>query len=140
MKEINPYLTFDGKAREAMTFYATSLGADLMIQTFGEAKMDCGPGTDPNRVIHARVSKGAAVLLASDTMPGMPFSRGENNYSVTIQCESADEVDKLFGALSAGGKAGMPPQDTFWNARFAMLTDKFGIAWMLNFDKGGKKA
>ena len=139
MKEINAYLTFDGKTREAMTFYAACLGADLQMQTFAEAKMDCGPGTDPNRTIHARLAKGAAVLMASDTMPGMPFSAG-NNFSVTIQCDSADEVEKLFQAFVAGGKPTMPPQDTFWNARFAMATDRFGINWMFNFDKAGRKA
>jgi PhnB protein len=138
MKQINPYLTFDGKAREAMTFYAKCLGADLQIQTFDEVKMDCGPG-GKDRVVHARLEKGAAVLLASDTMPGMPLSSG-NNFSVAIQCDSADEVEKFYHALVAGGKPTMPPQDTFWNARFAMATDRFGINWMFNFDKAGRKA
>jgi PhnB protein len=137
VKEINPYLTFNGNAREAMSFYATCLGADLQVQTFAEAKMEGPPGTG-NRVIHARLSKGAAVLLASDTMPGMPFDLGSNNFSVTIQCSAADEVDRLFQSLSAGGKGTMPPQDTFWNARFAMMTDRFGVNWMLNFDKSGR--
>lgn len=144
MKAINPYLMFDGNAREAMTFYARCLSADLQIQTFGEYKADCGPDTDPDRVMHARLANGGAVLLASDTMPGMasdktpgmPFHHGDD-FSVTIQCSSADEVEKLFQSLSAGGKATMPPTDTFWNARFAMFVDKFGISWMLNFDKAG---
>ena len=139
MKAINPYLTFDGKTREAMTFYAKCLGADLQMQTFDEVKMDCGPG-GKDRIVHARLEKGSAVLMASDTMPGMPHSRGDNNFSVTIQCDSAEEVDRLYHALVAGGKPTMPPQDTFWNAHFAMATDRFGIPWMFNFDKAGRTA
>jgi PhnB protein len=130
MKEINAYLNFDGNTREAMTFYQKCLGAELTIQTYGEAH---APGTAGDRVIHARLSKGAAVLMASDTQPGDPFTAG-NNFWVCIQSESAAELDAQYAALSTGGKVTMPPGDTFWNARFGMLTDKFGVNWMLNYE------
>src|SRR5690349_5118221 len=123
MKGINPYLTFDGNAREAMTFYAKCLGGELHVQTFAEVKMECGPGGG-DRVVHARLTKDAGVLMASDTMPGMPYRPGDN-FTVSVQCGSADEVERFYSALVAGGKPTMPPQDTFWNARFAMATDKF---------------
>jgi PhnB protein len=64
-------------------------------------------------------------------MPGMPFTPG-NNVHVNIDCESVDEIEKAFGALSQGGQVTMPLADQFWGARFGMLIDKFGIHWMMN--------
>lgn len=84
--------------------------------------------------MHARLSKGpSALLMASDIQPGMPFQPG-TNFSVSIHCESVQEIDQLFAALRENGKVSMPLQDTFWGARFGMLTDQFGIHWMFNFD------
>lgn len=136
MKEITPYLTFDGNCREAMTFYASSLGAELQMMPFSEAPK--GEFTFPqeakDRVMHARLSKGQAVLMASDSLPGMPFHAG-SNFSVTVDCDSAEEVESLFAALQKNGEVTMPVQDTFWGAHFGMLTDQFGINWMFNYDK-----
>jgi PhnB protein len=130
MRAIIAYLNFDGNARDAMTFYAKCLGATLHLQSFKDAKVDAPKGGE-NRTIHARLEKGSAVLMASDTMPGMPFTQG-NNFSVSIDCESIPETEKLFKAFGEGGKVTMPLQDTFWGARFGMLTDKFGVQWMFN--------
>ena len=64
-------------------------------------------------------------------MQGMTLSKGNNNY-LCIDCENVAEVERLFTALSAGGQVMQPLQDTFWGARFGMLTDKFGMHWMFN--------
>ena len=135
MKEMNSYLTFDGNAREAMEFYKTCLGGELALMTFADSPMKAQtpPGSE-KRVMHARLKSGATVLMASDTMPGMPFQQG-NNFSLAISCETPEESDKLFAALGAGGKVIMPLQETFWAARFGMLTDKFGVNWMLDLEK-----
>lgn len=135
MKSFNPYLNFDGNAREAMTFYAKAFGEELYAQTFAEANMN-PPGAE-NRLVHARIGSGSAVLMASDTPPGMPVKQG-NNYHINIDCESEAEIEKLFDALGEDGKITMPLQDTFWGARFGMLTDKFGVNWMFNFEKPKK--
>jgi PhnB protein len=137
MKALNPYLNFDGNAREAMEFYKTCLGAKLGIMTFGDSPMQSPPGSE-KRVMHARLTKGSLTLMASDTMPGMPFQQG-TNFSLTIECETPQEVDTLFAALSAGGKVTMPVQETFWASRFGMLTDKFGVNWMLDLGKPGQQ-
>jgi PhnB protein len=79
--------------------------------------------------------KGDAILMASDNMPGMRYTQG-NSYWVSVQCESLEEIEKLFPLFSDGGKVSMPLQDTFWNARFGMLTDRYGVNWMFNFEKG----
>lgn len=133
MKEINAYLIFNGNCREAMTFYKKCLGSDLHLITFADMGGNIPPEAK-DRIAHARITKGAAVLMASDNMPGMPFSAG-NNYFVCVQCESVQETDQLFAALSEKGNATQPPQETPWAFRFAMFTDQFGINWMLNFEK-----
>ena len=130
MKAFQVYLNFDGNCRDAMTFYQQALGAELDVQTFGDAPMDMPPGSE-NRVMHARLTRGDAVLMASDSMPGQPFSQG-TNFSVNIDCDTTEELDRYYAALAQGGQAGMEPQDTFWGARFGMLTDKFGVNWMFN--------
>ncbi len=132
MKDINAYLNFNGNCREAMKFYEECLGGELQMMPFSEA-----PNTPPeakDRVMHARLAKGAAVLMASDTMPGMPFQPG-NNFWVSVNCESRDEIERVFAALSEKGKVTMPLQDAFWGARFGMLTDQFGVNWMFNFEQ-----
>jgi PhnB protein len=131
MKALITYLNFDGNAREAMTFYQRCLDAELTLQTFKDASMDAPPGAE-DRLVHARLAKnGAVILMASDTMPGMPFVQG-NNFSLSVDCDDVAEIDKLFQAMGEGGKVTMPLQDTFWGARFGMLTDKFGVNWMFN--------
>ena len=136
MKEIQPYLIFDGNCREAMTHYAKCLGAELQISTYGDTDPKApAPGKD--RVMHARLTKGPTVLMASDSGVGMPVRPGDN-VSLSIVCESDQEVDALHQSLGAGGRSTMAPADTFWGARFAMLTDRFGLNWMLNHDHHGK--
>ncbi len=133
MKEINTYLIFDGNCREAMSFYAKGLGAEVNLIPFSDMPGDHPPDAK-DRIMHARIAKGSAVLMASDTMPGMPFSKG-SNFSVSVNCENQAEMDPMFQAIADGGKVTMPLQETFWAARFGMLTDKFGINWMFNLDK-----
>lgn len=133
MKEITPYLIFDGNCRDAMTFYQSCIGGDLNVMTFGEADAKTPPESK-DRLIHARLAKGAMVIMASDSMQGMPYSQG-NDVWLSAACDTDAEVDSLYPKLSAGGKAVMAPHDAFWNARFAMLTDRFGINWMLNHER-----
>jgi PhnB protein len=138
MKSFNAYLIFNGNCRQAMEFYAKSLGGDLQLMTFAE-----GPGGGPDcpdlkdvkdRIMHARLQAGSAVLMASDSTPDRVVKQG-TNFWVSIDCESLQEIEKFFSALSEGASVTMPLQQTFWAARFAMLTDKFGINWMFNLSQ-----
>ena len=134
MDAITTYLNFDGNCREAMTFYQTCLGADLRLMTFAEApqEMPCPPS---DLILHATITKGSLVLMASDAMPGMPLIKG-NNAWLSINCHSVEEIDKLFVAFGEGGKVLMPLGATFWAARFGMLTDQFGVNWLFNLEQG----
>ena len=154
MKAFNVYLLFNGNCRQAMEFYAKSLGADLQLMTYGEGpgggsgspeRADSarsgvkGPGCEipheaKDKIMHARLQKDSAILMASDCPPNRPVKPG-NNFSVNLDCESAPEIEKLFSALSDGATITMPLQGTFWAARFGMLTDKFGINWMFNLEQ-----
>lgn len=139
MKQINTYLTFDGNCREAMSFYEKCLGGQLFLMPFSQAPCDLPPeaADAKDRIMHACLSNGKAMLMASDTMPGMPFQAG-NNFSINIACESQEEAERLFAALGENGKVIMPLQQTFWAARFGMLTDRFGINWMFNLEEPAK--
>jgi PhnB protein len=134
MKEFNTYLNFNGNCREAMEFYAKCLGADLQVIPFSEGPAEMHKEMkDSDKVLHARLSKGTQVIMASDCPPGTPLSQG-NNFAISINCDSNEEVDNLFKALGEKGKPLMPAQDMFWGAYFGMLTDQFGINWMFNHD------
>jgi len=133
MKVINVYLVFDGNCGQAMEYYHQALGGEIFKMKFSDAPGGAPPGAQ-DRYIHIAIRNGNALLMASDTMPGMPFTQG-TNYSAAIACDSNEEVDRLFQHLSAGGHVHMPPQETFWAHRFAGFTDKFGVNWMLNHEK-----
>lgn len=111
MKALQPYLNFDGTTRDAMNFYKECLGGTLFMQSFGEAQPGSMPGGE-ERIMHARLETGPAILMASDTMPGQPFVRGTSVH-INIDCESVEEIERLFAALSAGGAVTIPLQDTF---------------------------
>lgn len=141
MTTVNAYLTFDGNCEEAFNFYKSAFGGEFRDSNrFGE--MPPQKGKPPlsedikNRIMHVSlpISK-ETILMGSDTMPGMsPDIMVGNNFSISLGVDSKEEVDKLFDALSAGGKVTMPLEVTFWNAYFGMWTDKFGINWMVNYD------
>lgn len=135
MSQLVTYLNFDGNCREAMQFYASCLGAELSLMPFSDIPGPTPPGAEQakDRIMHARLSKGSAVLMASDTMPGRTSTQG-NNFSVSFQPDGLDELEKVFAAFSAKGKVTMPLADMFWGARFGSIKDQFGVNWMFNFE------
>ncbi len=134
MKQTVPFLHFDGNCREVMEFYKECFGAELFLMPYSAAPSDQTWVTPESRdrIMHSTLRQGdLELLMAADTMPGTPFHQG--NFAVVIECETYEEIDTLFKALSVGGEVAMPLQDMFWNARFGMINDKFGIHWMLNY-------
>ncbi|SHJ36954.1 PhnB protein [Hymenobacter daecheongensis DSM 21074] len=131
---IYPYLAFDGTCREAMTFYQQCLGGELMIQPFADSPAAEGmPAEAQQGVLHSTLTTDSFTLMASDA--GMQKIVKGNMVSLSLDCGSPAEIQRLFAQLSAGGTVTMPLEDTFWNATFGMCTDRFGIDWLLNYDK-----
>lgn len=130
IRQLNPYLNFDGTASKAIALYEKALGAKVEnVQRFGDM-----PGSTPeskDRVLHAVLKLGAGTVMLSDTMPGMPFT-AEGNQHVCLDFDDPNDLAARFDALAAGGKITMPLQDTFWGAKFGMLTDAYGVRWMFN--------
>lgn len=128
--KIENYIFFTDQCREAMTFYAKVLGGKIeAMMTYGDTPP--GPHNTPdmaNKVIHARLVAGDAVLMASDG----PEAETRKGFAVTLQVDTPAEADRLFNALSEGAQITMPIGETFFSKRFGMLTDKFGVPWMVN--------
>jgi PhnB protein len=131
MKSVTTYIHFNGNCREAMSFYQQCLGGELKLTTHPDGSG--APSADPNApIMHAELSGGdGPALMASDSSPEGPVHAG-NNFSVAIECDSIAEIDRLFSAIGAGGKVRLALGDMPWGARFGMLTDRFGIQWLLN--------
>ncbi|HEV2708791.1 MAG TPA: VOC family protein [Edaphobacter sp.] len=135
MKEFSTYLNFNGNCRQAMEFYAKCLDTtDLQVMPYSAGPADMPKEMkDTDKVLHARLSKGTQTIMASDCPPGKPVQMG-NNFAISINCESREEVDKLFKSLGENGQVIMPATDMFWGAYFGMVTDQFGVNWMFNHE------
>ena len=129
---INPYLAFNGNCREAFEFYQVALKGEMaMMFTNGESPMASEmPADMHDKIMHARLLVGDVDLMGGDIPAGQVAKVG--NVSVSINVDDAAEADRVFAALSEGATVDMPIQTTFWAERFGMLTDRFGIAWMVN--------
>jgi PhnB protein len=127
---LNPYLNFDGTTEKAMKFYADVLGGSLEIHRMGDSPMPV-PEEHKNRIMHATVKSSAITLMASDTMPGQELTRGSQVH-LSLNFTDKAEQDRVWSRLSTGGTVTMPLGDQFFG-RFGMLTDEFGIQWMLHF-------
>ena len=140
MKRTIIYLNFDGNCREAMTFYGRCLAAQPSFTPFsaGPAEVSAMAKDVPDRILHSELASGPAVLMASDTLPSMGQLQQGNNFSICLDCESRAEMEKVFNALGENGQVTMPMHDAFWGGRFGMLTDRFGISWMLSFRADGE--
>ena len=135
MKQINSYLTFNGNCREAMNFYQKCLGGELFLQTIGESPMSgMMPPEMKDSILHAILTNGNVKIMGSDMVDEKGLLRG-NAMSMMLDCNSEIEIRATYDKLASDGEATHPLEDTFWNALFGDLTDKFGNRWLLNFNK-----
>jgi PhnB protein len=131
MKGFNPYFFYPGNCRDALNFYKECCGGEIIgLQTYDDAQMASSP-EQKGKVMHSTFKSGSVYFMASDVMPGQPYNSG-NNITLNIDFENTGDQAEVFEKLSQGGKVNMPLQDTFWGARYGMLTDKFGVNWMVN--------
>ncbi|HWD19634.1 MAG TPA: VOC family protein [Verrucomicrobiae bacterium] len=128
---VQPYLFFEGRCEEAIEFYRKAIGAEIvMLMRFKESpdQSMCAPGTG-EKIMHATLKAGPSLFMLSDGRCG-----GKQTYDgFALSVSAADEAgaQKMFTALSEGGKATMPLTKTFFSPAFGMLTDKFGVGWMV---------
>ena len=138
---LTPYLSFDGRTREAFAFYEKALGASIQamlrhadMPASATPAEGCGDGGPPagDGIMHAcLVLPGGAMLFAGDVPPGMPHE-GLKGVMLALQYDTVDEAHVAFHALAQGGQVTMPLAPTFWARTFGMLTDRFGIHWAVN--------
>ncbi|RDI22409.1 VOC family protein [Lentzea flaviverrucosa] len=126
---LNPYISFDGQARQAMEFYHSVFGGELKMNTFGEFGMQDTPQAD--QIMHAQLETDLGyTIMAADTPPGMEYQSGSR---ITVSLSGDEEVLRdYFTALADGGKVGTPLEKQMWGDEYGDLVDKFGVNWMVN--------
>ena len=132
----NPYLSFNGKCEAAFKFYERCLGGKIVaLVPYGDTpSAEHVPASHGSKIMHARLVAGSQVLMGGDAYPGHPYE-GVKGCSVAVQVDTPAEAGRLFDALAENGTITMPLGETFWAVRFGMLTDQFGVPWMINCEK-----
>jgi len=133
MAAVNPYLNFNGNCEEAFNFYKSVFGKEF--QTFSRFGVEHRAEGEENKVMHVALPLGKGSFLFGSDRPAQ-YGPGElgNLFFVAIEAESEAEADKLFNGLSKGGQPTMPMNKAPWNAYFGMLTDQYGVSWLINYD------
>ena len=134
--QLNAYVNFNGNCREVMTFYKECLEGELTLTKVGESTIaaQC-PSAMQDKVLHSSLMKnGTLLLMGSDMIGPDGFNQG-TNIALSLNCSSEEEINTFFAKLSEGGKIIDPLKVQFWGALFGVFNDKFGIRWMLSYDK-----
>ena len=132
---ISPHLYFNGQCEEAFKFYAKLLNGQIvtMITYSGSPAQSHVPEQWRNKILHAALSIAGQTIMAADAPPDR--YQLPQGFSVGLHVPNSGEAERIFKALSENGSAQMPLQKTFWSPAFAMLTDRFGIPWMINTEQ-----
>jgi PhnB protein len=133
--QIQPYLFFNGRCEEAVEFYKKALGAEvMMLMRFKDSPEPPQPGMIPpgseNKIMHTSLRIGDTTVMASDGRceGGSSFQ----GFSLSLTVVNEAEARRTFAALSEGGQVQMPLTKTFWSPCFGMLSDRFGVGWMIS--------
>jgi PhnB protein len=128
--KLNPYVTFDGHAREALEFYRDVLGGELNVNTFADFGNESGG--DADKIMHGQLETDAGfTLMAADNPPGESFSPG-NNYAISLSGDDTEMLRGYWEKLSDGGNVMVKLEKQMWGDEFGMCADKFGVTWMVN--------
>ncbi|MET9511878.1 VOC family protein [Streptomyces flavidovirens] len=131
---LNPYISFDGDARQAMEFYRGVFGGTLTVNTYRDfGEKEAGYAAD--KIMHSMLETDSGfTLMAADTPPGMEHKPG-NNISVSVSGDDSGELRGYWDKLSADGTVSVPIEKQMWGDVFGMCTDRFGITWMVNISE-----
>lgn len=132
--QIIPALVFNGDCEEALLFYKYCFGGEITyLERYRDAPVENNPDFG-EKILHAKFEFDGNTLYASDSFGGKKVATGEN-LSLTIEFDFKDQLSEVYEKISEGAKIKTPLQDSFWGTSFAILTDKFGIMWSLNFTR-----
>jgi PhnB protein len=127
---LNPYLNFNGDARQAMEFYKEVFGGTLALNSYGEFGQADAPNAD--KIMHGMLeTTGGFTLMGADNPPGMESEQG-GSYSVSLSGDDEAELRGYWEKLSEGGSVSVPLEQQMWGDVFGMCTDRFGVPWMVN--------
>ncbi|HEX5039647.1 MAG TPA: VOC family protein [Candidatus Limnocylindria bacterium] len=128
---LNPYISFDGSAKEAMEFYRGVFGGELALTTYGEGNM-AESDADAGRIMHGQLeAPNGMTLMGADSPPGQPAASG-SAITISLSGEDEGELTGYWNGLLDGGTVTMPLEKAPWGDQFGMLTDRFGVGWMVN--------
>lgn len=130
---LHPYLNFPGNAREAMEFYQSIFGGELVVSTFGEAGM--GDDMPADGTMHAHLETPAFSIMASDAMPGAEATWGGTRNYLSLVGDDAETMTGWFEKLAESGSVGMPLEKQVWGDTFGICMDKYGLEWMVNISE-----
>jgi PhnB protein len=131
---LNPYLNFQDQTRDAMTFYHGVFGGELRISTFKEFQASQDP-SDDDKIMHAQLEgENGIVFMAADTPSYMEYRPG-TNFSMSLSGEDEGVLRGYFDKLADGGQVSMPLEKAPWGDTFGMLTDRFGVSWLVNVNQ-----
>ncbi len=137
MPKLNPYLNFPGNAEAAFNFYRSVFRSEFSTLVRFKDMPTEGmtiPKEDEDKIMHVALPIGNDVLMASDAPASMGFTVNVgNNAYISVSADSKDEADRLFTALSEGGRVEMPIANQVWGEYFGSLTDRFGVQWMVSY-------
>jgi PhnB protein len=136
MATVNPYLNFNGNCEDAFNFYKSAFGVEFaFISRFKDAPSGVPlPANEADKILHVSMPIGNTVLMGSDVPSSFGKTVFGQNVQISINTDSEKETEKLYKALSEGGKINMPLEKTFWGSYFGMVTDKFDVNWMVSYD------
>lgn len=136
MAVMNPYLNFPGNTEDAFNFYKSVFGGEFkMLMRFGDTpEKDRTPAALQDKIMHIALPIGSSMLMATDAMEemGQKLTFG-NNQHISYSADSAEDGQRIFDGLAAGGKVGVPYAKQFWGDTLGMLTDQFGVQWMVGY-------
>jgi PhnB protein len=130
---LNPYISFDGNARQAMEFYKDVFGGELSLNTFGD--FGAAEAPEANNIMHSLLETSSGfTLMGADNPPGQQHNPG-NNIAVSLSGDDSDQLRGYWQKLSADGTVAVPLEKQMWGDEFGMCVDRFGITWMVNISQ-----
>ncbi len=138
MAKLNPYVNFPGNSEEAFNFYKSVFGGEFLglMRYKDTPEKDRVPAHEQDKLMHVALPIGDNILMGTDMLESMgQHAKFGNNISLSVDAESKEEAERIFKELSDGGKVSIPLSPQFWGDLFGMLTDRFGIHWMVNYSQ-----